>query len=132
MEQVGGARTSAAAATLRRALGRSSASMARGVRGAPRRNTSTPRGVAGVARGGVRAKARPARLVRMGGAMYCVAAGRSLQRQPSTPRRQVRALAALRSAAKVRCPFKHVLVLECRVLLTRYGALGAMLLSSFR
>ena len=49
-------------------------------------------------RGGVRAKARPARLVRMGGAVYRVAAGRSLQRQPGTPRLGP----VLRSAAKAR------------------------------
>ena len=53
-----------------------------------------------VLRGGVRAKARPARLVRMGGAVYRVAAGRSLQRQPGTPRLGP----VLRSAAKVQPP----------------------------
>ena len=52
---------------------------------------------ASVQRGGVRGKARPARLVRMGGAVYRVAAGRSLLRQPGTPRLGP----VLRSAAKV-------------------------------
>lgn len=102
--QGGSARAAAAAAMLRRALGRSAAGRARA--GAAVRQASGVRARRPLpsrlgAAGGVRLKPRPARLVRVGGAMYRVSGGRSLMRQPGTPRprRTPLAVKARRSSA---------------------------------
>jgi hypothetical protein len=101
-----GARAAAAAATLRRALGRSPAGRARAgaaVRQASGARVRRPLPSRLGAAGGVRRKPLTARLVRVGGAMYRVSGGRSLMRQPGTPRPRRTPLTVKASLASGRC-----------------------------